>query len=514
MTSDRPKIPLREYQSDAVVEVRHGFGQAHRLIVLCSPTGSGKTQCGMYITNATVEKGKRCIILCERRILVEQFSKSLDKYGIDHGVMMAGHWRNRPYAQVQVCSVQTLEKIGEWPDVDLIIVDEIHACMRKSVMEMMEKHQNVKWLGLTATPFNPSMGKYFTKIVNVTTMANLVKDDFLVPFNVFVSKEVDTEGLKVTAGEWQKDELESRALSIIGDVTSDYVRIKHEVFGERKIKAICFSAGVLHGAELVKKFAEVGVNAIQLSYKDTDEFKQEVIADFSKPDTVIDMLISSDLLTRGFDVPDIEHVVCARPLRKSFSTWVQMIGRGARIYDGKKECVLQCNSGNWLRFSDDWNELYHNGVDKLQDADTKKRVEKSKKEKQDSICPKCHRLWTGGTICPHCGFEKKRRDMSEAVPGTMINLGKEKFTVSAESYWQQCMHMEQTAGWSRGRSKASLKEWFGVWPHDKWSSTPTPPDEHFLKIQAESKRKYIAHLRKESWKAKNLGPKLGFAPTK
>lgn len=260
-----PTIPLRPYQETSVAEVRLGFGEGHRLITLCASTGFGKSQCGMYIANAVIEKGKRCMILCERRILVEQFSKHLDRVGIDHGVMMSGHFRNKPYANVQVASVQTLEKIGEWPDVDLIIVDEIHACMRKSVMEMMEKHPHIKWLGLTATPFAPSMGKYFTKIVNTITMSELVELKFLAPFNVFVSKEVDTEGLKVTAGEWQKDELESRALTIIGDVVSDYVRIKTEVFGERKIKAICFSAGVVHGGELVKKFAEVGVNAIQLS---------------------------------------------------------------------------------------------------------------------------------------------------------------------------------------------------------------------------------------------------------
>lgn len=507
------KIDLREYQEEAIEELRRLFGDKFIRLVLCAPTGAGKSIIMLAMIMALVKKGKRCIVLCERRILVEQFSKHLDRAGIDHGVMMAGHWRNRPYSQVQVCSVQTLERIGEWPDVDVIFGDEIHALLRKSVMEMIEKH-DTKWVGATATPFHPSLGKYFERIVNVTTMAKLVEDKFLVPFNVFVSKEVDTEGLKVTAGEWQKDELESRALTIIGDVVSDYVRIKTEVFGERKIKAICFSAGVVHGGELVKKFAEVGVNAIQLSYKDTDEYKQEVIADFSKPDTVIDMLISSDLLTRGFDVPDIEHVVLARPLRKSFSSFVQQVGRGARIHPLKKECVIQCNSGNWLRFEDDWNELFYNGVDKLQDADTKKRVEKSKKEKQDSICPKCYKLWAGGTICPHCGFEKKRRDMSEAVPGTMINIGKTKFTMTPESYWQQCMHMEQNEGWSRGRSKASLKEWFGVWPHDKWSSTPTPPDEHFHKIQTESKRKYIANLKREGWKARNLAPKLGLTPTK
>ena len=483
--------------------------EGHIRIVLSSPTGSGKTQCGMHIVNAAVEKGSRCIILCERRILVEQFSKALDKYGIDHGVMMSGHFRNRPYAKVQVCSIQTLEKIGSFPeDIDIIVGDEQHAMMRKSVVEFMEKNPKVRWIGLTATPFHPSMGNYFTKIVNVTTMAKLVEEGFLVPFNVFISKEVDTEGLKVTAGEWQKDELEKRALTIIGDVVSDYIRIKHEVFGERKIKAICFSAGVAHGEELVRKFAEVGVNAIQLSYKDSDEYKQEVIENFGRPDTKIDMLVSSDLLTRGFDVVDIEHVVLARPLRKSFSSFVQQVGRGARIAPLKTECVIQCNSGNWLRFEEDWNELYYNGVDKLQDADTKKRKEKTKKEKEESICPKCYKLWAGGAICPHCGYEKKRKNMAEAVPGVLVNIGKTKQMVVPEEYWKHCMWMEQAQGWSRKRSQANFKETFGYWPKGEWSSTPEQPNEGFMKIQEEKKRKYIAGLKQASWKAKNLGPRF------
>ncbi|MEG7982409.1 helicase-related protein, partial [Listeria monocytogenes] len=87
---------------------------------------------------------------------------------------------------------------------------------------------------------------------------------------------------------------------------------------------ICFSSGVAHGEELVRRFAEVGLNFVQISYRDSDEYKTEVLQEFAKPDTCIHGVISSDILSRGFDQTDVEHVILARPLRKSFSMHVQM----------------------------------------------------------------------------------------------------------------------------------------------------------------------------------------------
>ena len=337
------KVELRPYQSDSIESLRDGFKNGHKRQVLAASTGAGKSIISLSILDAAREKGSKVMFLCDRRVLVDQFSRHLDKFGIDHGCYMAGHWRYRPYERVQVASIQTVEKMGSWPAVDLVIVDEIHACMRASLKKFMTTNPDIKVLGLTATPFHREMGKYFTSVTNVITMEELVKSGFLVPFRVFVATEIDTTGVKVmNTGEWQQGELEKRGLSIVGDVVADYVRIAQEVFGGPR-KTIVFSSGVAHGTELMNRFKDVGINAVQISYLDDEEYKRQVLEDFAKPDTDIKIVVSSDILTRGFDQTDVEHVVIAKPLRKAFSMHVQMVGRGARPHDGKKFCVIQDN---------------------------------------------------------------------------------------------------------------------------------------------------------------------------
>jgi hypothetical protein len=201
-----------------------------------------------FMIRAALEKGSRIMFVCERRILVEQFSKHLHNAGIDHGVLMAKHWRFRPYEKVQIASAQTLEAMKSIPIVDIVFIDELHACMRKSIVTMIQNQPSLRIVGATATPFHPAIGVHFSNVVSVTTMAQLVEDKFLVPFRVFVAKEIDTKGLKVVAGEWKKDDLEKRGQQIVGDVVADYIRISNDVFGGYR-KTICFSCGIAHGAD-------------------------------------------------------------------------------------------------------------------------------------------------------------------------------------------------------------------------------------------------------------------------
>lgn len=335
-------LELRPYQSESVESLRQGFRDKHTRQVLAAPTGAGKSRIMEHMIRAAMDKGSRIMFICERRILVEQFSKHLDNAGIDHGILMAGHWRFRPDRRVQIASAQTLERMESLPAVDLIFIDELHAAMRKSIIALIERQPNLRIIGATATPFHPAIGKHFSKVVSVTTMAKLVEDGFLVPFRVFVAKEIDTSGLKVVAGEWKKDDLEKRGQQIVGDVVADYVRISNDVFGEYR-KTICFSCGIAHGTELVTKFQEVGINAVQISSEDDDEYRDEVLKDFAKPDSEIKVLISVAILSRGFDQSDVDYVILARPLKKSFSEHVQQVGRGARIHPEKKMCVIQDN---------------------------------------------------------------------------------------------------------------------------------------------------------------------------
>lgn len=485
---------LRPYQESSIEGLREGFKQGHVRQVLAAATGAGKSIMALSILDAARKKGSKTMFVCDRRVLVDQFSRHLDRHGMDHGVYMAGHWRYRPYENVQVASIQTIEKMGSWPAVDLIIVDEIHAVMRKSLKSYIKGNPSVKILGLTATPYHPELGDYFTSITNVVSMEQLVQEGFLVPYRVFVATEIDTTGVKVTAGEWQKDELEKRGLMIVGDVVADYVRIAHEVWGEPR-KTIVFSSGVAHGTELVKRFAEVGLNFVQISYLDDEEYKQQVLEDFAKPDTDIIGVISSDILTRGFDNTGVEHVVIAKPLRKAFSMHVQMVGRGARPHPDKKFCVIQDNAGNWLRFREDWDELFHEGTKSLDaNKDKKARKEKTQKEKEASKCPKCSALWPSGSdTCVQCGHVRQRTSKVGSLPGTMEELamtGKHSWE-SKQDWWSMCQYKVRYAGWNPGRAAHTYKDRFGIWPRGLDDTKIKTPSIEFEKAVKAALIRYL-----------------------
>lgn len=461
---------LRSYQADSIESLREGFRQNHTRQVLVAPTGAGKSVIMLHMIRAAMKKGSRIMFICERRILVEQFSVHLQNANIDHGVLMAGHWRFRPEKQVQIASAQTLERMETLPLVHVVFIDELHAAMRKSIVTLLQKNPNLRVIGATATPFHPAIGKHFSNVVSVTTMSKLVNDGFLVPFRVFVAKEIDTSGLKVVAGEWKKDDLEKRGQQIVGDVVADYVRISNEVFGGYR-KTICFSCGIAHGAELVTKFQEAGVNAVQISSEDNDDYRDEVLKDFAKLDSSIKVVISVAILSRGFDQSDVDYVILARPLKKSFSEHVQQVGRGARIHPGKTMCVVQDNSGNWLRFADDWDKLYHEGVEELgQGQDTKPKKEPSAEQKEAAKCPKCSVIWGGGDTCKHCGFVRTKRNEIVAVPGEMTEIGPsarkaEAFTPEYKAnFYAELLGYAQEKGHNPGSAYWKYKEKFGVGP--------------------------------------------------
>ncbi len=79
----------RPYQIDSIESLRQGFRDQHTRQVLAAPTGSGKSVIMLDMIKKAIAKSSRIMFICERRILIDQFSKHLDSEGIDHGVMMA-----------------------------------------------------------------------------------------------------------------------------------------------------------------------------------------------------------------------------------------------------------------------------------------------------------------------------------------------------------------------------------------------------------------------------------------
>jgi superfamily II DNA or RNA helicase len=486
-------LELREHQVQVIDALRDGFRNGHRAQLLYAPTGFGKTEVAIYLMKATAEKYKSAAMVLDRLVLVDQTSMRLTKYGINHGVFQSEHWKYDIRQRLQVCSAQTMERRNNFPDMDLIIVDECHIT-REQTTALIKANPNTRVIGLTATPFTSGLGDIYSNVVCGSTTQDLVEKKWLTPLKVYISKEIDMTGVKKIAGEWSPDQVTERGMKITGDIVGEWIKKTHEVFG-RPRKTIVFCAGVAHGADLVEQFAQKGYNFVSISYKDTDEFKKEAIEDFAKPDTEIHGLIATDILTRGFDVPDVMIGVSARPFSKSLSSHIQQMGRVMRSHPDKEFALWLDHSGNYLRFREEWDDIYEVGVKTLNDKQEKTKKEPTEKVKKESKCPKCEALWIANSdTCSSCGFVRQKRNQVSSIAGELVELGSVGKSQKQEKqvFYSELLYIAKERNYNEHWASHKYREKFGVWPKGL-EHNPVPPT---LKTANWIKSKNIAWAKK------------------
>ena len=473
-------LNLREHQASAIQKLKEGFAAGHKRQLLYAPTGAGKTECAIAIMQEYAKQYQRSAMVMDRVVLVEQTSLRLGKYGIDHGVMQAGHWRYRPSERIQICSIQTLARRKQMKTPDLLLYDETHV-LHKSIVDYIKDHPEMQVIGLSATPFTKGLAGLYTNVVTATTTESLIDKQFLCPLKVYIAKEIDMTGAKKVAGEWSADEVATRGMKITGDIVAEWVKKTYEVFGEPK-KTIVFCSGVDHGRDLEKQFNAAGYNFVSISYKEDDEFKRLTIEDFSKPDTRINGLIATDILTKGFDVSDVMIGVSARPFSKSLSSHVQQLGRVLRSHPGKEFALWLDHAGNYLRFRNEWDDVYSSGVSVLKEGGEIAKKEPTEREKKEAKCPKCQVLWTfKSDTCGSCGFVKVRMSTVESVPGELkaLEAANKRLRVENQDFYSQLLFYAQAKGYKPGWAYHKYQEKFNAKPNGL-ASTPKHPSPEVL----------------------------------
>ena len=452
---------LRPYQRETLGRLRAEMVAGHKNILLCAPTGSGKTMLGSYLMAKVVQNGRRAIFVVDRLSLLDQTSEVLDGYGIPHGIIQANHWRWRPYELIQVASQQTLAR-RDWPETDLIIVDEAHT-VTATVRERI-KHRNVRCIGLTATPFTRGLGKLYDAMVNAATTNELIAGGWLSNYRIFAPSAPDMTGVKVVAGEWEEKATSERAMAVVGDCVAEY--LKH---GEGR-KFICSAVDTAHVDELARQFNEAGVMCATYTYKVSNDQRAEIVREFRKPDSLIRGLVTVTAASKGFDVPDIGVVIMARPLRKSLAEHIQFFGRGLRIHKDKDEVLVLDHSGNSERFWNEWTEFFEAGATELDDGKPKKKA-KATGDAEDKMmkCPQCKHLHPVRPMCPSCGHQYPKREAVKHVAGTLAELvasGNRRAQTAA--LWPQVVAYaiahKSDSDRARKYAFAMFKEITGAWP--------------------------------------------------
>lgn len=352
---------LRPYQKDNKEKI-YEVWKDKRSVMLQMPTGTGKTRLfssiikdiESYSTNHGIEL--TCLVMVHRMELIDQIVKTLmNSYGLESGIIQAG-FRQNPELPLQVASVQTLcRRLEKWTEkkFDFIIVDEAHHVPADSYLKIINAFPEAKLLGVTATPYRLS-GEGFTDIFDKLIVSPSVKefidmgvlskyDYYSVRPNSEIQRDLDQ--LKCFQGGDYTDADMTRVCDndhIRAQVVETYLK-----YAKGK-KGIIYTINKVHNYNLCQDFREHGIKTVAIDSSTPSEVRNKYIEDFKEGK--IDIICNVNIFSEGFDCPDIEFIQLARPTQ-SLSMFLQQVGRGLRISEGKEKCLFLDNVGLYNRFS-------------------------------------------------------------------------------------------------------------------------------------------------------------------
>ena len=385
----------RQYQLDLVEAGRNAIRRGYKRVLFQLATGAGKTICAVQIIHGAVAKGKRVVFACHRRELVEQTSAKLEALGISHGIVMAKHWRYRPLAPVQVCSIQTLitRELAYRPDI--LFFDECHHCRSATWQSIIERYSEAIVIGLTATPVRSDgkgLGNLFQTMVCGPSVAELTAQGYLVPTRVFAPNKPNLRDVRKVGGDYNQGQI-GRIMdkpTLTGDIVEHWQRL-----GENRL-TVCFAVSVEHSRHLRDRFVDAGIAAGHLDGETPIDERVQLLQALASG--AIRVLCSVGVLTEGWDLPGLGCIILARPTL-SEGLFLQMSGRGLRPAPDKTDVVILDHAGCTLQhgFVDDDRE-WSLDVDRMSQRE---RIDTALKVK---ACPKCFRVWSKRQRLCECGY--------------------------------------------------------------------------------------------------------------
>lgn len=399
---------LRPYQSAAVDQIRNAFyTQGHKRVLLHMATGAGKTVVFSYIIKALSDKGIPCIMVVRGRQLVDQASRRLEREGVPHGVRMAGHPRWQPDKPVQVCSIDTLRSKGSRPEASIIIIDEAHQATSPSYDTFLALYPDALRLAVTATPYNEGMSRHADIVVKPVSLRTLIDDGFLVPPRYYAPFVPNLRGVRIQSnGEYNQKELAAATDTdeIVANIVDTW-RLK----GENR-PTIAFTVRVSHSQHLAARFNSQGVPAKHLDANSQDGERRQGLADLEAGR--LKVITNVGLFGTGVDLPFLSCIIHARATQ-SYNRWVQDLGRGTRLYPGKKDFLVLDHSGNIYR---------HGFIEDEPEANVKDGCEKKVGVKGVRTCLVCYATFPSGGRCPNGCIGEVKDDIAGEVEGELKEI--------------------------------------------------------------------------------------------
>lgn len=352
---------LRKHQIDAKNAILRAW-DSYDSVMLQMPTGTGKTYLFTSIIKDLISFYKaqkreiNILVVAHRLELLDQIAASLKNYGVPCGFIQ-GSREQHLWQRVQVGSILSLISERNEMNVrrckfDFIIVDEAHHTLADSYKRLFDMFPEAKKLGVTATPWrmnHESFLSVYQTLITTPQVKWFIQKHLLSDFD-YVSVKPDSNiqqlvnSIDIAAtGDFVND-----ALSAAFDNQRIRARLYdsfHKYASDRK--GIVYAINKQHARNIAELYSSKGYVSVNIDC-DTPKDERERLIDEFKAGR-IQVLVNVELFTEGFDCPDVSFIQLARPTR-SLALYLQQVGRGLRVVEGKEKTIFIDNVGLYNYF--------------------------------------------------------------------------------------------------------------------------------------------------------------------
>ena len=455
---------LREYQQRTIDQLYAWFeagNQGNPCLVL--PTGSGKSHIVAALCKDALQSWPetRVLMLTHVAELITQNAEKMRQHwpGAPMGIYSASIGKRDLGEPITFAGIQSVRsKARELGHIDLVLIDECHLVnhkdeggYRKLLGELKAINPALRVVGLTATPFRLGHGlitdkpAMFDDLLTPVSIEELIFKGYLSTLRSKVTRaKLDTTGVHKRGGEFIESELQAAVDT--DDQNQAVVREVLNLSGERKAW-LFFCAGVKHANHVAEVLREHGIAAECVTGETSKTDRARMLADFKAGR--LRALTNANVLTTGFDYPDIDLVAMLRPTM-SASLYVQMAGRGMRVKSHTDHCLVLDFAGVVET---------HGPITAVQPP---KKGSSGDGEAPIKVCDECGELvHISAMVCPACGAL-----FPEPVKKSMVLRNDDIMGLEGTD-------MEVTSwNWRKHTSKASGKDMLAVTYYGSLSDAP------------------------------------------
>jgi DNA repair protein RadD len=355
---------LRDYQqkaSDAAYQYFTDKKVKYNAIMVL-PTGSGKS---LVLADIAARLNAPVIIFQPSKEILEQnFAKmqAINPFGC---TIFSASFNQKEVGKVTFATIGSVKNHPElFKRFEYILVDECHLCNPKQGMyrDFFEAIGDTKILGLTATPYRlasymgGSMLKFitrtrpnvFSKVIYQVQISTLLDMGYLAKLRYFPMNIVgwNANNLKAnTTGADFTDKsviAEYERVGFYGFLVDVVKRLINPCGGRKPHGILVFTRFVKEAMMLTKS-----ISGCEIVTGETPKKEREQILKLFKRGS-IPVVANVGVLTTGFDYPELDTIVMARPTM-SLAMYYQIVGRGIRPYEGKEGWFVDL-CGNIDRF--------------------------------------------------------------------------------------------------------------------------------------------------------------------